>query len=136
MIHLMIVSEKFLVLFTRRGESVTCQKKNLTYISINFQLIQKNVQYGPVKCQLWQKIEVIGERKNTYSLWVDQTNGYPVRFEMMGYDSLLGSHYDKYYLEYEKYIPQDVQDSVFDPTTRESFEQKKSFSICLKFIFH
>ena len=40
----------------------------------------------------------------------------PVRYEMMGYDTLLGSHYDKYYLDYnmESYKPEPTPDKMFN----------------------
>ena len=51
-------------------------------------------------------VETIGSKTNNYTMWVDQSDKkkpVPVRYEMLGYDLLLGSHYDKYYLEYENY---------------------------------
>ncbi|XP_022097041.1 digestive cysteine proteinase 2-like [Acanthaster planci] len=45
---------------------------------------------------------------NTYMLYVSRgAKVRPVRYEMMGYDTLLGSHYDKYVIDY----------SMFDDTT-------------------
>jgi hypothetical protein len=37
----------------------------------------------------------------------------PVRYEMKGYNSLLGSHYDHYYLEYEWYSVDTPSADVF-----------------------
>jgi hypothetical protein len=37
----------------------------------------------------------------------------PVRYEMKGYNSLLGSHYDHYYLEYEWYSIDTPSPDVF-----------------------
>ncbi|KAK3091873.1 hypothetical protein FSP39_023296 [Pinctada imbricata] len=51
----------------------------------------------------WVMVQTIGKKKNTYSMWVDPANNSPKRYEMMGYDTLLGSHYDKYYLDYMNY---------------------------------
>jgi len=53
---------------------------------------------------------------NTYTFY--STGGddpQPVRFDMMGYDSLIGSHYDHYFLLYEKYMPGPSDPKVFDP---------------------
>ena len=40
--------------------------------------------------------------------------GNPVRYEMLGYDSLLGSHYDKYEVEYRDYSPKMPCPDTFD----------------------
>lgn len=38
----------------------------------------------------------------------------PVHYEMLGYDTLLGSHYDKYLIEYVDYAPQMPPPDVFE----------------------
>lgn len=54
----------------------------------------------------------VGYKKNTYTLWVTRAeraaNGaegpvLPVHYEMMGYNTLLGSHYDKYLVDYKDF---------------------------------
>lgn len=37
----------------------------------------------------------------------------PVRYEMKGFNSLLGSHFDHYYLEYEWYSVDPIDSDVF-----------------------
>ena len=37
----------------------------------------------------------------------------PIRYEMKGYNSLLGSHYDHYYLDYTSFIVEKPTDDVF-----------------------
>ncbi|MCY5962414.1 hypothetical protein OV760_29050, partial [Salmonella enterica subsp. enterica serovar 1,4,[5],12:i:-] len=37
----------------------------------------------------------------------------PVRYEMKGFNSLLGSHYDHYYLDYEDFSNESPSDDVF-----------------------
>ena len=58
-----------------------------------------------------------GKKKNTYTMWVDSETSAPVRYEMMGYDTLLGSHYDKYYLDYSNFQNKTLNASVFDYTS-------------------
>ena len=58
---------------------------------------------GTVNCDMWQMTNIVGEKKNTYTMWINAKDGTPVRYEMMGFDSLLGSHYDKYYVEYQTF---------------------------------
>ena len=53
-------------------------------------------------CQKWQKKEIIGHKVNKYTMWVKMEGNVaiPVHYEMKGYNNLLGSHYDHYFLEY------------------------------------
>lgn len=37
----------------------------------------------------------------------------PVRYEMNGYNSLLGSHYDHYYLDYDSFDSDPIPDDIF-----------------------
>ena len=55
---------------------------------------------------IWQYTEIIERRKNTYTFTVSMENDVvkPVRYEMIGYNSLLGSHYDRYYVTYTNYM--------------------------------
>ena len=39
--------------------------------------------------------------------------GLPLYYEMIGYDSLLGSHFDKYYVEYFNFNTDEISPSVF-----------------------
>ncbi|XP_075765253.1 digestive cysteine proteinase 2-like [Pelodiscus sinensis] len=53
-------------------------------------------------CSVWQDVSDWGKKKNIYTLWVTNAScGWtPVRYEMRGFNSLLGSHYDKYEIDY------------------------------------
>ena len=60
-----------------------------------------------------------GDKKNTYTFYINSKTGAPAFYEMDGYDSLLGSHYDKYYIEYFNFNPdEDISPSVFAITTK------------------
>ncbi len=61
-------------------------------------------------CQKWQRREVVGAKVNKYTMWLRTvpsmlrpglTTPVPVHYEMKGFNNLLGSHYDHYYLTYE-----------------------------------
>ena len=72
-----------------------------------------------VQCDVWQNVTIIGDKfgrkKNVYTMWVKASDQSPVRYEMMGYDSLFGSHYDRYYVNYETYDSKDKPDpKTFD----------------------
>lgn len=66
--------------------------------------------YGGSLCEVWQNVTTVGHKKNTYTLWVakperDGRKGtaVPLHYEMMGYNTLLGSHYDKYLVDYKDF---------------------------------
>jgi len=66
----------------------------------------------------WQSVVQEGDKKNTYTFYINSKTGAPAYYEMIGYDSLLGSHYDKYYIEYFNYNPtDDIPPTVFAITT-------------------
>uniref|UniRef100_A0A8C5EXA4 Digestive cysteine proteinase 2-like n=1 Tax=Gouania willdenowi TaxID=441366 RepID=A0A8C5EXA4_GOUWI len=88
--------------------------------------------YGGSLCEVWQNVTTVGNKKNTYTLWVAHPEGAagikdgtatPVHYEMMGYNTLLGSHYDKYLVDYNEFSTQ-VDPKVFslpDGMTCEGF---------------
>nr|XP_060640291.1 digestive cysteine proteinase 1-like [Anolis sagrei ordinatus] len=58
--------------------------------------------YKGLDCSVWQNVTYWGTKKNIYTLWVSNSeNGsVPVRYEMRGLNNLMGSHYDKYNIDY------------------------------------
>ncbi|XP_055628092.1 digestive cysteine proteinase 1 [Toxorhynchites rutilus septentrionalis] len=78
------------------------------------------------KCDKFTLIDDVGQKRNVYNLWVRYIKSpkypasrmpIPVRYEMKGYNTLLGSHYDHYYLDYDSYEHQDIPADVFDVQT-------------------
>lgn len=69
------------------------------------------------KCELWRYTNSVGDKKNTYKMWVirDKNTGQatPVQYYMLGYDSLLGSHYDRYDVNYHNYKANQAHDDDF-----------------------
>lgn len=66
-------------------------------------------------CAVWQNVTRWAQKKNVYTLWVTNSSCgvAPVHYEMRGYNSLLGSHYDKYeitYTDFDNSFPA----SIFD----------------------
>ena len=51
----------------------------------------------------WQNETVFYGRTNTYIMYIEDGTNHPVRYEMHGFNSLLGSHYDRYYLDYSTF---------------------------------
>lgn len=75
----------------------------------------KETTYKAYSVEMWIKEIQEGDKKNTYTFYIDIKTGFPVYYEMMGYDSLLGSHYDKYFIEYFNWDKQkEIDESVFD----------------------
>ncbi|KAJ7304258.1 hypothetical protein JRQ81_011798 [Phrynocephalus forsythii] len=73
-------------------------------------------EYNGQHCTVLESISYWGGKKNTYKLWM--VDGVPVHYEMQGYNTLLGSHYDKYEIDYTSFsnsfsadvfdLPQDI----------------------------
>lgn len=110
----------------------TCLQLNGTETNrIQIQSILPNVTGFPLigtelllgfTCDKFRSEEIIGQKRNIYTLWVryKKSKRYPaarmpipVRYEMKGYNSLLGSHYDHYYLDYNIYEPTNIPNAVF-----------------------
>ncbi|XP_021934298.1 digestive cysteine proteinase 1 isoform X2 [Zootermopsis nevadensis] len=73
-------------------------------------------------CEKWQLLETKGMKVNKYTMWIRYKKSpkiqgvkvsIPVRYEMKGYNSLLGSHYDHYYLEYDWFSSDTPNPNVF-----------------------
>lgn len=73
------------------------------------------------QCEKWRLREVIGEKDNKYTLWISykkneitgRKEAVPVKYEMRGFNTLLGSHYDHYYLDYDWYSYETPSSDVF-----------------------
>lgn len=75
-----------------------------------------------LNCEKWRLVETKGEKVNKYTMWIRYKKSprapsvvvpIPVRFEMKGFNTLLGSHYDHYYLDYEWYSFDSPNPEVF-----------------------
>lgn len=88
----------------------------------NFTLVGTEDCYG-YRCDRFVLEEAFGQKVNHYSLLVRYVKSpkypasrqpIPVRYEMKGFNSLLGSHYDHYYLDYNSYKHDDIPDDIFE----------------------
>ncbi|XP_026499984.2 digestive cysteine proteinase 1 [Vanessa tameamea] len=68
----------------------------------------------------WRMVQTVGDKINKYTMWVKfrkslrgEAVAIPVRYEMKGFNSLLGSHYDHYYIDYSDYDVNDIDQDVF-----------------------
>ncbi len=67
--------------------------------------------------QKWQKKEQIGHKLNKYTMFLainSASAAVPVFYEMKGFNTLLGSHYDHYYLEYDHFDSSKPNPKVFE----------------------
>ncbi|XP_077193882.1 digestive cysteine proteinase 1-like [Paroedura picta] len=79
-----------------------------------FQAVRQEIYHGR-NCTVLETVSHWGKKKNIYTLWVaDTPTGLvPVHYEMSGYNTLLGSHYDKYEIDYTSFS-QSIPPNVFD----------------------
>lgn len=82
----------------------------------NFTLVGKT-NYKGMSVDQFQFVSYEGDKKNTYNFYANSITGYPVYYEMIGYDSLLGSHYDRYYIEYYNFKTDSIPSGVFSINT-------------------
>jgi len=66
-----------------------------------FELQDDAVQINNVMCDSWQLAQTTMGKTSTYNFFTARDDHRPIRYQMMGYDSLLGSHYDLYLLDYQ-----------------------------------
>jgi len=85
----------------------------------DFKLMGNEIMNG-LPCEKWQYSSAFGDKSSTYTLWLKKEIAgnnkeitVPVRYEMKGYNSLLGSHYDHYYLDYTSFLAEKPTDDVF-----------------------
>ncbi len=60
----------------------------------------------------WRYTSTVGTKVNRYLLYVAKDTRIPLYYEMYGYDSLLGSHFDIYKIKYNIYKTE-FPDAVF-----------------------
>lgn len=62
-------------------------------------------RFGGQLCAVWQNVSYWGHKKNVYTLRVGSSarSPVPLHYEVHGFNSLLGSHYDKYEIYYSSF---------------------------------
>uniref|UniRef100_A0A1W7RAQ0 Digestive cysteine proteinase 1 n=1 Tax=Hadrurus spadix TaxID=141984 RepID=A0A1W7RAQ0_9SCOR len=72
--------------------------------------------YNDKNCERWEYDVTFGSKVNKYTLWLirEESGVIPVRYRMKGFDSLLGSHYDKYDILYKGYSAQQIDPKNFE----------------------
>lgn len=108
-------------------------------------LFSDTLQFRGFTCDKFILEETIGQKKNQYTIYVRYVKSpkypasrqpIPVRYEMRGYNTLLGSHYDHYYIDYDSYLHDDIPDDIFDYDTGNfTFRLKHKKFVILFFFF-
>ncbi|VVC24114.1 Hypothetical protein CINCED_3A023935 [Cinara cedri] len=81
----------------------------------NFKFIGEHLENNLV-VEKWVSISRDGETVSKYTMWLYKHNNvnYPLRYQMNGYNSLLGSHFDSYIIMYKSFIPSKPDPSIFN----------------------
>lgn len=69
------------------------------------------------QCESWTYSYQFGSRVNKYLFLLRYNSdgiAIPVYYMMMGFDTLLGSHFDKYEIVYESYSTKPINETIFD----------------------
>ncbi|CAK9805575.1 Counting factor associated protein D [Anthophora plagiata] len=105
--------------------SLKIQPQEIIPDTSGMECIGKEMLNGQL-CEKWRLEQEIGEKLNKYTLWIRYKKSpkipyfkepIPVRYEMKGFNSLLGSHYDHYYLDYDWYSSETPSSEVFEVST-------------------
>lgn len=87
-------------------------------IIIYFFQYSGSTELNGAECAKWEHSFTIYDKVNTYTLYTTKTRPLkPLRYEMMGYDTLLASYYDHYILDYHEFEAWKFNYSVFDIPT-------------------
>ncbi|CAF0802000.1 unnamed protein product [Adineta ricciae] len=70
-------------------------------------------EWRGIKCQMYQSIDQVGDKRSTYTYYINAETKHPVHYEMFGYDTLIGSHFDKYTIDYYNYDEEPIDESLF-----------------------
>lgn len=67
-------------------------------------------------CYKHEHVEIIEHKVHRYTIWIrysDTHKPFPVRYEVKGWDNLIGAHYDHYHLDYDSYSNAAIPDDIF-----------------------
>ncbi|KAM7443323.1 hypothetical protein ABFA07_007801 [Porites harrisoni] len=83
-----------------------------------------DAEVNGTECAKWEHSFTIYDKVNTYTLYTTKHRPpKPIRYEMMGYDTLLSSYYDHYILDYEEFEAWKFNYKVFEvPTDLQCFD--------------
>ena len=81
---------------------------------LSFQFVSEEMHRGMPCLKYERKIKKFN-KSNTYSFYISKIKPHrPLRYEMVGYDDMLTSHYDRYILDYVTFEPWKFNRSLFN----------------------
>ena len=90
----------------------------LVYIVPFFYQYSGEAELNGTDCVKWEHSFTIYDKVNTYTLYTTKKRPLkPLRYEMMGYDTLLSSYYDHYILDYHEFEAWKFSYDVFNIPT-------------------
>lgn len=99
------------------GMAMVCVSYVKIYIQIaflSFQFVSEEMHRGMPCLKYERKIKKFN-KSNTYSFYISKIKPHrPLRYEMVGYDDMLTSHYDRYILDYVTFEPWKFNRSLFN----------------------
>ena len=87
------------------------------------------VSYKGQYVESWRLVKEMGSKVNTYTVYVTKNARSPVYYEMLGFDSLYGSHYDDYKITFDTYMTE-YNDTVFDVPIKGACANSPCFQLC------
>ena len=97
--------------------AMVCVSYVKIYIQIavlSFQFVSEEMHRGMPCLKYERKIKKFN-KTNTYSFYISKIKPHrPLRYEMVGYDDMLTSHYDRYILDYVTFEPWKFNRSLFN----------------------
>ena len=81
---------------------------------------------------MYQSVAQEGDKRSTYTFYINAETKHPVHYEMFGYDTLIGSHFDKYTIDYYNYDEESIDPSVFRITDGNS--QQRTIVLQISFV--
>ena len=111
---------------------ISCNTSFSNFLSLMFFQFTGIESVKGLTCQKYVRKIVEFNKTNTYTFYISQSKPHvPVKYEMIGYDNLLKSHYDHYILDYITFHPWAFNFSFFKiPTGR----QNLILSFCFGYI--
>ncbi|CAH1182111.1 unnamed protein product [Phyllotreta striolata] len=65
----------------------------------------------------WRREVRVQERVMVYTMWVkrdENNNTIPIEYEMVGINTVTNSHYDHYYIHYDKFLGNEIPEGTFN----------------------
>ena len=101
---------------------------------LSFQFVSEEMHRGMPCLKYERKIKKFN-KSNTYSFYISKTKPHrPLRYEMVGYDDMLTSHYDRYILDYVTFEPWKFNRSLFNLPKSRFSSKRDAWSLSFNYL--